>query len=72
MANRCSGFTKAGRNQLGLALVLGNIPNSIDSWQIGLVAAAGLDSLTLDGQGPLGDFAQGRDEPIANDEVIDG
>ena len=72
MANRCSGFTKTSRNQLGLALVLGNIPDSIDTWQIGLVAAAGLDSLTLDDKGPLGDFAQGRDETIADDEVIDG
>ena len=72
MANRCSGFAKASRNQLGLALVLGNIPDGIDSWQISLVAATSLDGLTFDGQGPLGDFTQGRDETIANDEVIDG
>ena len=72
MANRSSGFAKASRNQLGLALVLGNIPDGVDAWQISLVAASGLNSLTLDGQGPLGDFTQGRDETIANDEVIDG
>ena len=57
MANRRSGFTKTSRNQLGLALVLGDIPDGVDTWQISLVAAAGLDGLTFDGQGPLGDFA---------------
>ena len=57
MANSRSGFTKTSRNQLGLALVLGNIPDSIDTWQISLVAAAGLDGLPFDVQGPLGNLA---------------
>ena len=57
MANRCSGFTKTSRNQLGLALVLGDIPDGVDTWQISLVAAAGLDGLPFDVQWPLGNLA---------------
>lgn len=57
MANRRSGFTKTSRNQLGFALVLGDIPDGVDTWQISLVAAAGFDGLTFDVQGPLGNLA---------------
>ena len=49
MANSRSGFTKTSRNQFGLALVLGNIPDSLDTWQISLVAVTGLDGLAFDG-----------------------